>query len=70
MVPGNEDRKDPAAALYTHLATSSKVLFYDIACSLSKYVKNRESGYFRYFNFFTFFMGSPINVLLLSVALV
>ena len=43
MIPGSEARKDPAAALYTHLATPPKVLFYDFACSLSEYVKNRES---------------------------
>ena len=47
MIPGSEGRKDPAVALNTHLATPPKVVFYDFACSLSEYVKNRESGYFR-----------------------
>ena len=40
-------RKDPAATLYTHLVTPPKVVFYNFACSLSEYVKNRDSGYFR-----------------------
>ena len=52
MIPGSEGRKDPAAALYTHLAMPPKVAFYDFACSLSEYVKNRESGYFRNTRFF------------------
>lgn len=52
IIPGSEGRKDPAAALYTHLETPPTNVFYDHACSLSEYVKNRESGYFNKTRFF------------------
>ena len=47
IIPGSEGRKDPAAAIYTHMETPPKCIFYDHACSLSEYVKNRESGFFK-----------------------
>ena len=52
MIPGSGGRKDPAAVLYTHLATLPKVVLYNFACSLSEYVKNIEYGYFRNTQFF------------------
>lgn len=47
IIPGSEGRKDPAAAVYTHMETPPKCIFYDHACSLSEYIKNRESGFFK-----------------------
>ena len=47
IIPGCEGRKDPAAAVYTHMETPPKCIFYDHTCSLSEYIKNRESGFFK-----------------------
>ena len=47
IIPGSEGRKDPAAALYTHMEIPPKCIFYDHAFSLSEYVKSRESGFFK-----------------------
>ena len=46
-IPGSESRKYPAAAVYTHMETPPKCIFYDHACSLSEYIKNLESGFFK-----------------------
>ena len=47
IIPGSEGRKDPVAALYTHMEIPPKCIFYDHAFSLSEYVKSRESGFFK-----------------------
>ena len=47
-----EGRKDPPAALYTHKALPPKIVFYDQECSVSEYVKNRESGFFKNTRFY------------------
>ena len=47
IIPCSEGRKDPVAAVYTHMETPPKCIFYDHACSLSEYIKNRESGFFK-----------------------
>ena len=47
IIPGSEGRKDPAAAVYTHMETPPKCIFYDHARSLSEYIKNRESVFFK-----------------------
>ena len=52
VITGSEGRKDPAAALYTHMEKAPKAVFYDFACSLSEYCHNRESGYFKDTKFF------------------
>lgn len=52
IIPFSEGRKDPSAALYTHLATPPESVFYDFSCSLSEYCLNRESGYFANTRFF------------------
>ena len=41
VIPESEGRKDPHASLYTHLETAPATVFYDFACSLSEYAKNR-----------------------------
>ena len=52
IIPGSEGRKDPAAALYTHKELPPKIVFCDHTCSLSEYVKNRESSIFKNTRFF------------------
>nr|XP_047123638.1 uncharacterized protein LOC124806623 [Hydra vulgaris]XP_047123639.1 uncharacterized protein LOC124806623 [Hydra vulgaris]XP_047123640.1 uncharacterized protein LOC124806623 [Hydra vulgaris] len=52
VIPGSEGRKDPAASLYTHCPEAPNDLFYDFACNLSEYCKNRESQYFAKTRFF------------------
>ena len=52
VILGSEGRKDASAALYTRAEHSPSVVFYDHACSLSEYVKNRESGFFQETRFF------------------
>ncbi|XP_047144680.2 uncharacterized protein LOC124818179 [Hydra vulgaris] len=52
IIPGSEGRKDPAASLYTHCPEAPDDLFYDFACNLSEYCKNRESQYFSKTRFF------------------
>ena len=51
-IPGSAGRKDPAAALYTHKELPPRIVFYDHACSLSEYVKNRESSFFKNTRFY------------------
>ncbi|XP_057307007.1 uncharacterized protein LOC130645141 [Hydractinia symbiolongicarpus] len=51
-IPGSEGRKDPAASLLTHINSAPDDIFYDFACSLSEYCKNRESGFFAKTRFF------------------
>ena len=51
-IPGSERRKDPAAVLYIHKELPPKIVFYDHGCSLSEYVKNRESGFFKNTRFY------------------
>lgn len=45
IINGKEGRKDPSAALYTHMAKAPDVLLYDFACSMEEYNLNRESGF-------------------------
>ena len=52
VIPGAEGRKDPAASLYTHTVKAPDVIMYDFCCGLSKYVHNRESGFFKNARFF------------------
>ncbi|XP_057294962.1 uncharacterized protein LOC130623486 [Hydractinia symbiolongicarpus] len=52
IITGSEGRKDALASLYTHLEKGPETIFYDFACGLSEYAKNRESGYFQDTRFF------------------
>ena len=52
IITGAEGRKDAASSLYSYLEKSPEVIFYDFACSLDEYTKNRESGYFQHTRFF------------------
>ncbi|XP_057302291.1 uncharacterized protein LOC130636556 isoform X1 [Hydractinia symbiolongicarpus] len=52
IIPGSEGRKDPAASLYAYCEHPPEVVLYDFTCSLSEYVHNRESGYFKDTRFF------------------
>ena len=52
IITGSEGRKDAHASLYTHLHKPPSNIFYDFACSLSEYSKNRESGFFADTRFF------------------
>ena len=52
IIPGVEDRKDPAASLYTHIEKAPDVITYDFCCGLSEYVHNREIGFFKNTRFF------------------
>ena len=38
--------------MYTHMEEAPKVVFYDYACNLNEYVKNRESGFFKNTRFY------------------
>ena len=49
---GAEGRKDPAASLYSHLATPPDPVFYDFACNLQEYCLNRECGFYKDVRFF------------------
>ena len=51
-IPGSEGSKDSAVALCTHKELPPKFVFYDYECSLSEYVKNRESGFFKNTRFY------------------
>ena len=52
IITGSEGRKDAANSLYTFLEKAPKYVFYDFACSLDEFVKNRESGFFENTRFF------------------
>ena len=52
LIPGSEGRKDAAKSLYSYMENPPEVVFYDFACSLSEYAKNRESGYFQNTRFY------------------
>ena len=52
VIPGSEGRKDAASSLYSFLEKAPDVVFYDFACSLDEYTKNRENGYFNNTTFF------------------
>jgi len=52
VIVGSEGRKDPANSLYAYLEKAPEIVYYDFACSLSEYAKNRESGYFAKTRFF------------------
>ena len=45
VIPGSEERKDPASSLYTHKEKAPGTIFYDFSCALSEYCHNRESGF-------------------------
>ena len=47
IIDGSEGRKDPSAALYTHLLKAPLKIFYDFSCGLEEYVMNREAGFFK-----------------------
>ena len=52
IIPGSEGRKDAANSLYCYLEKAPETIFYDFACSLDEYCKNRETGYFGNTRFF------------------
>ena len=47
IISVSEGRIDPASALYSHMEIPPKCIFYHNACSLSEYIKNRESEFFK-----------------------
>ena len=47
VITGSEGRKDAATSLYAYLKKAPQVIFYDFACSLDEYCKNRENGFFK-----------------------
>ena len=52
IIPKAEGRKDAANSLYMFLKEAPTSVFYDFACSLEEYCRNRESGYFELTSFF------------------
>jgi hypothetical protein len=48
----HEGRRDPFQSLYTHMRQPPKVIFYDFACQLSEYCRNREPSFFANTRFF------------------
>ena len=52
IIPKAEGRKDAAQSLYMFLKEAPLTVFYDFACSLEEYSRNRESGFFELTRFF------------------
>ena len=52
IIPHSEGRKDAAASLYSFIKKPPSEIFYDFACSLEEYTRNRESGFFSETRFF------------------
>ena len=53
IIPGSEGHNDAANTLYNYLHKAPENVFYDFACSLDEYTKNRENESFENTRFFS-----------------